>query len=239
MYSHSVSFVMAGYNEAENVLPAVEEVWQVLSNNFKDFEIILVNDGSKDGTLERMEQCEKKFPNIRVLDNLVNLNFGASVLRGIKAAKKDYVVYDAFDLPLQPQDFIEKFEKMAEMNSDVLVLQRASYPCTLWRKIASNINVIFLRILFPILTRKTPILNFTQIYRRSVLDSIMPLARSPIFVWPELVFRAKCRGFKVDNVIAVPYVKNVRKGAFGHPHDIIWGMYDMLRFRIRLWIKNV
>ena len=239
MYSHSVSFVMAGYNEAENVIPAVGEAWQVLHNNFTDFEIILVNDGSKDSTLEKMEQCVKKYPNVRLLDNLVNLNFGTSVLRGIKAAQKDYVVYNAFDLPLRPLDFVEKFEEMVKQDSDVLVLQRVSYPCTLWRKIASNVNVIMLRILFPVLTRKTPILNFTQIYRRSILDDIMPLARSPIFVWPELVFRAKHKGLRVDNIMAVPYVKNLRKGAFGHPHDIIWGIYDMLRFRIRLWSKNI
>lgn len=239
MYSQSVSFVIAGYNEAENVLSAVDEVWQVLNQNFTDFEIILVNDGSEDNTLEKMDRCEKKYPNVRILNNLVNLNFGTSVLRGMKAAQKNYITYNAFDLPLRPQDFVEKFGEMVKRNSDVLVLQRASYPCTLWRKIASNINVMLLRVLFPILTRDTPILNFTQIYRRSVLDSIIPLSRSPIFVWPELVFRAKYKGLKVDNIMAIPYVENVRKGAFGHPHDIIWGIYDMLRFRFRLWLKSI
>lgn len=239
MYSQSVSFVIAGYNEAENVLSAVEEVWQVLSNNFTDFEIILVNDGSKDNTLEKMEQCEEKYPNIRILNNLINVNFGISVLRGMKAARKNYIIYNAFDLPLKPQDFVEKFGEMIKKDLDVLVLQRASYPCTIWRKTASSVNVILLKILFPILTQNTPILNFTQIYRRSILDDIMPLSRSPIFVWPELVFRAKYTGLKVGNIIATPYVKNVRKGAFGHPNDIIWGMYDMLRFRIRLWLKNI
>ena len=239
MLSQSVSFIIAGYNEEENVLTAVEEVWQVLHSNFTDYEIILVTDGSKDDTLEKMEQCEKKYPNIKLLNNLINLNFGTSVLRGIKAAQKDYVVYDAFDLPLKPEDFVEKFEEMVEENTDVLVLQRTNYLCTTWRKITSNINVIMLRLLFPKLTQNTPILNFTQVYRRSIFDNIIPLARSPIFVWPEMVFRAKIQGFKVDNVIAVPSVKNVRKGAFGHPHDIIWGMYDMMRFRIRLWSKNI
>ena len=123
MYSQSVSFVIAGYNEAENVLSAVEEVWQVLSNNFTDFEIILVNDGSKDNTLEKMEQCEEKYPNIRILNNLINVNFGISVLRGMKAARKNYIIYNAFDLPLKPQDFVEKFGEMIKKDLDVLVLQ--------------------------------------------------------------------------------------------------------------------
>lgn len=239
MKEQSVSFVVAGYNEEEKVTETVSLIWDILNTEFLDFEIILVNDGSKDKTLEKMNECQEKYENIKVVNNLVNLNFGIAVLRGLKAAEKDYVVYDAFDLPLTPRDFLEKFEKMLEWNSDVLVLERESYPCTYWRKITSNINVFLLRVLFPKLTRGTPILNFTQIYKRSVIDNIIPLARSPIFVWPEMVFRAKIRGLKVDNILTKPYVKDIRKGAFGHPHDIIWGIYEMLRFRIRLWSKNI
>lgn len=239
MKKQTVSFVVAGYNEEENVLKSVTEIWDVLHANFIEFEIILINDGSKDATLEKMKECQKKYSNIKVLDNLVNMNFGVAVLRGLKAAQKEYVVYDAFDLPLAPTTFIEKFEWMLEWNSDVLVMERESYPCTAWRKITSNINVILLKVLFPKLTRGTPVLNFTQIYRRDVIDNIIPLARSPIFVWPEIVFRAKINGLKVDNILTKPYVKDVRRGAFGHPHDILWGIYEMVRFRIRLWCKNI
>lgn len=239
MNTHSVSFVIAGYNESENVLQAVKEVWEVLNDNFNEFEIILVDDGSKDDTLELMKQCKNKYSNIKILENIINVNFGTAVLRGLLASSKEYVVYNAFDLPLRPETFVEKFSIMLRKDSDVLVLERESYVCTFWRKITSNINVILLKVLFPKLTKGTPILNFTQIYKRSVLEEIIPFARSPIFVWPELVFRAKIAGLKVDNIITKPYVKNLRKGAFGHPHDIIWGIYEMLRFRIRLWGKSI
>lgn len=234
----SISFVVAGYNESDNVIPAVQEIWDTLYRNFKNFEIILVNDGSKDDTLKKMLECKNRFSNITVLDNLINLNFGASILRGVKEAKNDYVVYDAFDLPLKPETFVEKFCLMNE-NCDVMVLERERYPCTLWRKITSNINLILLRMLFPKLTKGTPILNFTQIFKRKVIDEIIPLARSPIFVWPELIFRAKILKLNVCNEVTKPYVKDIRSGAFGHPHDIIWGIYEMIRFRIRLWTKNI
>ena len=239
MNTHSVSFVIAGYNESENVLQTVKEVWEVLNDNFNEFEIILVDDGSKDNTLELMKQCKEKYSNIKILENIINVNFGTAVLRGLIASSKEYVVYNAFDLPLRPEDFVEKFGIMLRNDSDVLVLERENYVCTFWRKITSNVNVILLKVLFPKLTKGTPILNFTQIYKRSVLEEILPFARSPIFVWPELVFRAKIAGLKVDNIITKPYVKNLRKGAFGHPHDIIWGIYEMLRFRIRLWGKSI
>ncbi len=93
-------------------------------------------------------------------------------------------------------------------------------------------------ILFPALVKGTPVLNFVQIYKRDKIRSIIPLARSPIFVWPELIFRAKLSGLYVKNVPVKCNIENLRKGAFGHPHDIIWGIYDMLRFRIRVWKKD-
>lgn len=238
IYDKSISFIVAGYNESNNVIPAVEEIWKILHENFQKFEIILINDGSKDETLNKMLECKNRFSEIEVIDNLVNLNFGASVLRGMKAAKNEYVVYDAFDLPLKPQTFVDKFLKI-DADCDVMVFERERYPCTLWRKITSDINVILLRLLFPKLTKGTPILNFTQIYKRDIIDKIIPLARSPIFVWPELIFRAKLLNLKVCNEMTKPYIKDIRSGAFGHPHDIIWGIYEMLRFRIRLWAKKI
>lgn len=239
MFDCSVSFIIAGYNEVNNVLDTVNETYDVLKDYFKDFEIILIDDGSKDNSLEVMKKCSKNYTNVRIMENLINLNFGSSVLRGMLAANKDYIVYDAFDLPLKPSVFVEKFKEMLENNSDVLVLQRESYSCTFWRKITSSANSILLKILFPKLTMRTPVLNFTQIYKQEIIRSIIPLARSPIFVWPELIFRAKLNGYKVDNTLTKPYIKEVRRGAFGHPHDIIWGVYDMLRFRMRLWMRKI
>lgn len=85
----------------------------------------------------------------------------------------------------------------------------------------------------------TPVTNYVQVFRRDIVDSIIPFARSPIFVWPEMIFRAKLMGLRVGNVKNVPFVKKVRAGSFGKPHDIIWGIYEMLRFRIRCWKKDI
>ena len=97
-----------------------------------------------------------------------------------------------------------------------------------------------LDLLFPMLMRGTPTLNHTQLFRRAILDDIIPLSRSPIFFSPEMVFRAKLKGLSWANE-KIPFhsIDGVRKGAFGHLYDIIWAVTDMLRFRIRLWRKKV
>ncbi|MCL2163756.1 MAG: glycosyltransferase family 2 protein [Oscillospiraceae bacterium] len=234
---NSISCIIGAYNEEEMISDAVEECVNVLSEDFNEYEIILVDDGSADRTGEIMDALAISNPNIKVIHNLINLNFGASVLRGLVEAKNELVTYNAADLPLNPSLLKSLTECMGE--ADVLVIERMNYDCTFWRKLTSMMNRLLLFILFPFATRGTPILNFTQIFKREILNKIMPLARSPIFVWPELVFRAKFAGLEVRNEKAPTRIKNnVRKGAFGKPHDIIWGITDMLRFRFRVWIKK-
>lgn len=234
----SVSAILAGYNEENNIDKSMEILYGSLETHFEKFELILVDDASTDSTLEKMGRFAEAKRGVRVLPNYANLNFGSSVLRGLMAAKNDFVIYNACDLPLSADDMVRMILDMPE-GADVLVLERTGYKTTYWRGITSIANQLLLKILFPGLTKGTPVLNFVQIYKRNILKEIVPLARSPIFVWPELVFRAKLGGFTVKNVQAGYNAGTcIRRGAFGHPHDIIWGIYDMLRFRIRLWGKS-
>ncbi len=236
--SRSISAVLAGYNEESNIDRSMGMLYDSLENHFEKFELILIDDASTDSTLEKMLRFAKMHKDVRVLPNYANLNFGSSVLRGLMAARNDFVIYNACDLPLSVDDMARLIIDMPD-GIDVLVLERTGYKTTHWRGITSNVNKLLLKILFPGLTKGTPVLNFVQIYKKNVLKEIVPLARSPIFVWPELVFRAKLGGFAVKNVQAkYSGGTSVRRGAFGHPHDIIWGIYDMLRFRIRLWGKS-
>lgn len=232
-----ISYVIAGYNEEKAIKESVQKCIAMLERDFDDYELILVNDASKDATGEIMKSFAESNSKIKYLDNVVNLNFGTSVLRGIRAATKDYVVYNAADLPFPLED-TKKIMNEAQ-NYDVLVLERTAYKCVFWRKITSNINRILLNILYPKLMRGTPVTNYVQVFRTDRISQILPFARSPIFVWPEMIFRAKLQGLKVGNIKNTPDIQDVRSGAFGHPHDILWGMYEMARFRIRCWQRNI
>lgn len=229
--------ILAGYNESDNVMQAMERMYEMLAKTFETFELIMVDDASKDDTAALMEAFAGEHDGVKVVRNYVNLNFGTSVLRGMAMAQNEYVTFTACDLPIAPEDI---GNLICEMDDDVdlLVMERKNYVTTKWRSITSKGNTILLRILYPKLTRGTPVLNYSQIFRRRIIPDIIPLARSPIFVWPELIFRAKLLGVNWINVPVECRVTNLRRGAFGHPHDIIWGMYDMIRFRIRLWSGN-
>lgn len=231
----SLSFVMAGYNEEKNVCRAVETVAHALEAAFEDYEIILVDDGSRDATLSLMRRCAEANPRVRVIENGVNLNYGAGVLRGMKAARCDWVVYDAFDLEMEPHDFARLFADM-DKSLDMVVYERETYEAVPWRRFASLLNKGLLHLFFPLLMRGTPTLNHTQLFRRSRLDDVLPLSRSPIFFSAEMVFRGKLKKLSWTNQ-RVPFhtIDGVRRGAFGHLYDILWAVTDLLRFRFLAW----
>jgi len=235
----SLSFVMAGYNEQSNVRQAVKTVADALDEAFDKYEIILVDDGSTDRTLSLMRSCAEEDRHIRVIENGVNLNYGSSVLRGMKAAKLDWVVYDAFDLEMEPHEFVRRFRDM-DKTLDVMVFDRETYEAVAWRKFASLLNKLLLHVFFPLLMRGTPTLNHTQLFRRSRLEAIMPLSRSPIFFSAEMIFRAKLKKLSWSNQ-SIPFhsIDGVRRGAFGHLYDILWAVTDLLRFRFRAWCGKV
>lgn len=231
----SISVILPVYNEKNLVETAVKDSLQLLSQNFSDFELILIDDGSTDGTGDIMEELARSDKRIHLLRNNINLNVGISIQRGMAIAAKYFVVHNAVDLPLSIED-IAGLIKHA-IDCDILVLERKYYAgYTLWRKITSKINRVLLRVLFGYGDIRD--MNFTQIYKRDIIPKILPLGKSPAFTTPEMILRAKRLGFCVKSILVDYQPHTVRKGAFGKPHDIIWSFYDMLRFRLTVW-KNL
>lgn len=231
----SVSVVLSVYNEEVLLEAALDKCLKIFNNDFDDYELIIVNDGSKDKTKSILETKYCNHPNIVHLDNYINLNQGVSIQRGMAVSSKEFVVYNGIDLPLDPEDIRYYIDKMNEI--DILVLERQKYNgATQWRLLTSKVNQAIRKILFPILSKGFQDLNFTQIYRKSILHQIMPLAKSPAFTAPEMILRAKVLGLNIKTVTAKYDSRLHGRGALGKVHDILWTIYDMFRFRYLLWI---
>ena len=231
MTGGSLCFVLFAYDEEGLVEGAVRRVLAALARDFPDFEVVLIDDGSRDRTGEVMDRLAREDRRIRVHHNLVNLNVGVSIQRGLAAATGEYVVYDGVDLPLAPEDVAGLVARMADC--DVLVLERTSFAgYTRWRRITSRVNRLLLRILFG---KVFTDMNYSQIFRRSVVPKILPLGRSPAFTAPELILRALRLRLRVRSVPVAYHPRPVGTGSLGRPHDILWTLYDLFRFRLIVW----
>jgi len=106
-----VSVVMPVYNTEKYVAEAIESI---LNQTFKDFEFIIVDDGSTDNSLKIIKEYAKKDKRIRVIVNEKNMNNSASRNKGIKLARGKYIVtQDSDDISL-PTRFEQQVKYMEE-----------------------------------------------------------------------------------------------------------------------------
>lgn len=89
----SLSSFVPAYNEEGNVERMVDTLKAVLPQVANDFEIIVVNDGSKDRTGEIADRLAKEDPKVRVVHHEVNMGYGAAVRSGINACQKEYLFF--------------------------------------------------------------------------------------------------------------------------------------------------
>ena len=88
----TVSFIIPALNESANIACVVQGVLDVVQKLLPQFEIILVDDGSTDGTGSIMDEMASANSNIRVLHNDRNLGLGGAYKRGLAAARFDHVM---------------------------------------------------------------------------------------------------------------------------------------------------
>ena len=119
------SIVVPCYNEANAVAQTVEEISQTLKewNNEKDtilsFEMIFINDGSKDETSTELSKLTEKYKSLKLIDSKVNCGYGASLKKGILASKYDSIVITDAD-GTYPNERIPELVKGLEKNDMVI-----------------------------------------------------------------------------------------------------------------------
>ena len=88
-----ISCVLPAYNEEKNVEKAIKEAIKVFVEFGLDYEIIVVDDGSEDGTSKLTLDMAKKNKNIRLLKHPTNLGYADALRTGFKSASKNYIFY--------------------------------------------------------------------------------------------------------------------------------------------------
>ncbi|NMB91460.1 glycosyltransferase family 2 protein [candidate division WWE3 bacterium] len=111
-----LSVVIPCYNEKNTIEKIVDLVKGVESI---EKEIIIVDDASKDGTVDVLKSIEKKYPDIKVIYKEVNKGKGDTLKVGFQHTTGDYVIVQDADLEYDPQDYV-KLLKVLEEGVDVV-----------------------------------------------------------------------------------------------------------------------
>jgi glycosyltransferase involved in cell wall biosynthesis len=108
----AISVVVPVYNEQGNAAPLCEEIREVMSAIGRPFEIIFVNDGSTDGTLQELQRVAASEPRLRILDLDGNFGEAGALSAGFQAACGDLVVTMDGDGQNDPHDIPRLLETL-------------------------------------------------------------------------------------------------------------------------------
>src|SRR5262245_22792826 len=100
----SVSIVVPIYNEVENIPLLYDAVKNVMRTLGRSYELLLVNDGSKDGSTEALEALARQDACVKIIEFRKNYGQTAAMQAGIQAASMDVVVFLDGDLQNDPTD---------------------------------------------------------------------------------------------------------------------------------------
>lgn len=135
----NISYVLPIYNEEDNIGPFYKELCAALklSNNY-NYELIFINDGSKDGSLEKLTELAKKDKRVALLNFSRNFGHQAAITAELDYADGDAVIIMDTDLQDPPQVSLKLIEKWQE-GYDVVYAQRKSRQDGLFKRLSANL----------------------------------------------------------------------------------------------------
>jgi len=185
----SLSIVIPAYCEAENILDTLENVTRALESLPVISEIIVIDDGSPDGTGALVTANLSRFASVRLLTNERNLGFGASYRRGVEAATLDYIVMVHGDNAWGHATLRELFSHVGE--ADIIIgYTRHMWRNRTWRR--TLISKTFTLAVNLIAQRWLTYYNGLQIHRAPVLKSLRIESRGYGFQAEVLVKALRC-----------------------------------------------
>lgn len=207
-----LSVVIPARDEEGSVGVTVDHLHETLAARNIPHEIVVVNDGSTDGTWQLLQQLQARIPEVHPVNNEGPNGFGNAIIRGLDAMQGDAAVIMMADESDSPSDLVRYWDKLNEGYECVFGSRfikggsTTDYP---WLKLRVNRMVnFFIRIIFHIPLNDTT--NAFKAYRREVIEGCRPLIAPHFNLTVELPLKAIVRGFSWT-VIPISW-KNRRAG---------------------------
>ncbi len=195
MKRYPITIFFPCYNEEQNVERVTREALDVASRISDDYEIIIVNDGSKDRTAEIADRLSRENPAVRVIHHEINKGYGAALQSGFKNATKELVFYTDGD----GQFRIEEITKLLPLieKYDIVSGYRIDRQDPFIRKVNAFLWGVLVNALFKI--RVSDVDSAFKLYRRKIFDEIT-LTSQGALIDTEILAKAKAKGYTLIEV---------------------------------------
>ncbi|MGB6838904.1 MAG: glycosyltransferase family 2 protein [Microgenomates group bacterium] len=192
----SLSVFFPAYNEEANIEKTVKRAKEILLKTASEWEILIINDGSKDKTLEISRKLAKSDKRIKVVNHGVNKGYGAALKSGFHNAKYSWIVFTDSDGQFDFSE-IKKFLPLMK-NSDLILGYRLKRADSFIRRIYTFVWGMIPAILWGLNVRDYSC-GFKVIKKR-VFETVQPLVGEEKVTQIEMLVKAKRKGFRFAEV---------------------------------------
>lgn len=206
-----ISLIIPTYNERQNILPLIRRVTFALENATHNFEIIVVDDDSPDGTWQVAEELAKENSHLRVIRRRREKGLATAVVAGWKIAKGEVLGVIDGDLQHPPETLPGLIDSVLNAHADIVVASRNVYgggvsDWSLIRRFESWMAASIATLALPGLLRsvRDPMSGYFLI-KRSVIESVNLQPKGY-----KILLEVLAKG-RYGTVVEVPYVFEERK----------------------------
>ncbi len=196
------SVVIPAYNEAKTLEENVERLVNFLKENFEEFEIIIAEDGSTDGTDEIARKLAERYEFLRHLHSDVRLGKGKAVFTGIKNARYSTVVYMDADMSTDLnnlKDLLDALEKGYDIAIGSRIIESSETTRPLFREIPSRIYNLMVRFMLGSKIRDHQC-GFKAFRKERILEICEKVKDNHWFWDTELLILAQRKGLKIKEI---------------------------------------
>jgi len=225
----SISVFFPAHNEVDNIGPLTEKTVATLEALGLDYEIFIINDGSKDGTREAADGLAERFPRVRAIHHEVNKGYGGAVWTGLHAASKELVFFTDGDGQFDVSELKDFYQALNGF--DAVLGYRIKRRDPIHRLIFAKCWMMLIWVLFGFRLRDLDCAF--KLIRRNLLADLQPECGGAM-VTVELIAKLKAKGFRYIEKGVHHYPRMAGQQSGGSPKVVLRAFRELFATHSKL-----
>jgi glycosyltransferase involved in cell wall biosynthesis len=229
-----LSVFFPAYNDSGTIASMVIRAVKTASELTPDFEIIIVDDGSADGTADIADELARTYPQVRAVHHPINRDYGAALQTGFRSATKELIFYTDGDAQYDPTELTALWRTMT-LEADLVNGYKISRADPLHRIVIGRIYHYIVSILFGLTLRDVDC-DF-RLMRRRIFERIN-LEKTSGIICVEMMKKIQDGGFRIVEVPVHHYHRAFGKSQFFNVRRLARTGRDLLILWFALVIRR-
>jgi glycosyltransferase involved in cell wall biosynthesis len=229
-----LSIFFPAYNDSGTIASMVIGALQAARRLTPDFEIVVVDDGSRDTTPQIIDELARMYPEVRAVHHSTNRGYGGALRSGFAAATKEFVFYTDGDAQYDPGEMALLWNRVAD-DVDVVNGYKISRSDPVHRIVIGRLYHHTVKLLFGLRVRDVDC-DF-RLMRRSIFERVR-LEKDSGVICLEMMKKIQDAGFRVVEVPVHHYHRAYGKSQFFNFRRIARTAYDVARLWVDLVVRH-